>query len=190
MGIILSLSGLCLRTKTQGKKRILFESLEDRQQKFKTTDRGLISQTHRHFLEVCLQKVSSEKGDHYFTRKTQNTSQPVHLASKPTFFGVLEPRPDWLIQTKKNGVLVSSTRCCLGASNFRSWGVISGTYILCHTHDYLGFIQDMHLHEEIVVNVRPSWGTWLAKWMVRQQYDGIISQNSGKFVYFRKFPTM
>lgn len=54
MGIILSLSGLCLRTKTQGKKRISFENLEDHQQKLKTTDMGLISQTHRHFLEVCL----------------------------------------------------------------------------------------------------------------------------------------
>ena len=56
MGMILSLSGLCLRTKTQGKKRIFFEDLEDGQQKFKVTNRGFIScsQTHQPFLEVCL----------------------------------------------------------------------------------------------------------------------------------------
>lgn len=55
MGIILSLSGLCLRTKTQGDKRIPFEDPEGRQPKFKMANSGFIScsQTHQP-LKVCL----------------------------------------------------------------------------------------------------------------------------------------
>lgn len=42
MGIILSLSGLCLRTKTQGRREFRLRTWKIAQQKRKTTDMGLI----------------------------------------------------------------------------------------------------------------------------------------------------